>query len=491
MPKLGFLSVPAPLDEGVGTVCFKVTVPNSYDWIETFYTSIGTMRRGRTWKDREGDSVLGAMGHGLSIWESIELCGEDSGSTVEIIEIINQIVNNAHVCCCKECCNMSCCCGGNSSTDTNTETVPDNVFPDEVLPSPEQLPTDTPIDTQFDDWKCRWGKHMPLMLIASLEGMRDLVEVGEANYATSDELVTATLYSLLGGVPAFLFEFLLAVVTNSVAFFSPIVAAPMINRINAVYEQLTNIAYCASDAQEAADGWYSLLVTEATYSHTQKSLMRLWLRLVNFESLFDDALTRMNAPAYTYMIETYTSDCSCSADGGDIGLPAGYVTTPMLVKLFTPENGGSVSSVGNDWQIIGQGNSFGDITIEEPVYEGVIVPLAARVGFHISLEYEELQNAVGSGHRVANTSTQISQHGFGGIVGDWVVGDVFAGAVTTEAPLQTWLTDNAFKQIDSVTTITNTGRVVWSFGFFGGTTNTGLPNTIIVECDMIIKLSEL
>ncbi len=482
MPKNINTPIPDTEIEGVGVFCYQLEIPDTRLWHRTLYVLVSMLTRGRFWQKSSG-SILDVQQIGNTVLNSLRPCDEQTPITdPETIDIINNITNNKG---CK-CMNCSCCTTQGEIT-TNTPDTQENILPEDIQTEIPQPTTTIPTDSGFQNFLCIWAKFTIDNLILAISEAANWVELADLNVEESTRIV----FEKFGKWSEYVrpLQALYLLTTWLIRWLSPSVAAGLVAIIQENRGQLIDGVYCSGSAQEASDNWFDILVTNQS-NLINKALFYIWLTMVDFEAFFQNTVTRMTFSGYAHAIDTYSTDCTCAADGGDAGLPVGYVLVPMISDDNVFVNGATLTEMGDLWEIMGQGNAFVDSELLEPVFDSMIVPNANRVGFFFVLESASTPNANSVSQRLVNSTTQFTQVNFGGGVNTFLPEEIFAGVIVSDATMQTWLMDNTFRYEDPACT-TDTGDVVMSWGFNGGTANTGEINEFVLRANWIINTAGL
>ncbi len=482
MPKNINTPIPDTEIEGVGVFCYQLEIPDTRLWHRTLYVLVSMLTRGRFWQKSSG-SILDVQQIGNDVLRSLRPCDEQPPITdPEIIQIINNIQNN------KGCKCMSCnCCNTQGEIQTNTPDTQENILPEDIPTEIAQQSTTIPLDSGFLDFLCVWAKFTVDNLILAISESSNWVDLARLNTAETERIVFGRFGKWSEYVRPLQQLYLLT--TWLIRWLSPSVATGLITIIEANRGQLVDGVYCSSSAQEASDNWFAILVTNQS-NLINKALFYVWLLMVDFEAFFQNTVTRMMFSGYDEAIATYSTDCTCAADGGDAGLPAGYVLVPMIPEATVLVNGATFTNMGDLWELRMQGNGFVDSQNFAPVFDGMTVPNANRVGFHFVLISASIVNGNSVSERLVNSSTQFTQVEFGSVGNEFEVDEVFAGVVGGDATMQLWLSDNTFAYEDPACT-TDTGDVVMSWGVNGGTANLGDFNDYVLRANWIINTAGL
>ena len=486
---------PIPQDDGEDTLCYQITIPNTSEWRVLIHSLVLHWTSGRYWKrTATGRTIKDIQAKGWEIYETLQPCENGNETEPEIIEIVRNIFKDKCVCM-----QINCgCCNGNQQV---LEGVPnaEAMIPDDTENG--LIPTDvpTPTDGGFDDWKCRVSQAIIDLWYGAVLDMRNLIDIGEANTAQVREIVSSVFGLVDGGN---LYEFIWNIwqqITYDLVHQMSSEQANLIRTwINNYRIDLTRQLYCSTSASNAKENMIAYLAASRDAGQIGSItwiILRVWLDMLPYEAIYQTAAQRMNAPDYDRIQTSYLANCTCGGGGGlpEVGLPAGYVLVPMIPDPLDPPvpvNGASLSIAGAFYEIQGQGNAFMDITVADPEYDGSIVPLTNVVGFYFRNEMAEIVNGNSTSQRLVNSSTQFTDVNFGAGVNTFLQGEVFAGAIDTEAALQTWLTDNTFRWEDN-TAETDTPKRVMSWGIWDGSTGSGLVNEFVVSCYWIINTAGL
>ena len=173
MPKKPISPIPDTDIDGVGDICFEVTIPDTLLWKRALYVAIGNFTKGRYWNEKTG-SVLEAQQIGKRILNTLKPCDDDVECPPEIITIIEE---------CNTMSNNLCCCNDNQPTldaENQTDTILPDIDLEDPVPPPDFV---TPTDIAFDDWKCKLAKHLVFLSILITGGLRDIIAISEENNA--------------------------------------------------------------------------------------------------------------------------------------------------------------------------------------------------------------------------------------------------------------------------------------------------------------------
>lgn len=476
---------PIPPDDGIETVCYQLEIPDTSEWRVLLHTLVLIWTRGRYWKrTKTGREIKDVQATGWEIYNTLKLCDEQEDcpdpTEIEVIRHVKEVI----------CMTCTCGCDCPQPPQLDVENIED-VFPIEREdPPPPPLAVPPPHATHEDE-KCWIAKHILVLLSQAIDGMRNFVEIGEANYGTMIDDIRSILGGVKGGIAySRLWVIYQAFVLAMLSTLSEAIAAGLTTWIDTNRGRLIDAMFCGGDSVESQTNFADVVWTSTGLSLIQKWVFNVWIGVIPFEALYQTSLEVITAPDFDFFSVNYTADCTCAVDGSDLLLPAGYVAVPMLVSGVTNVNGGTFMSVGNLWQFIGGGDAGNDLVLFDPVHLSLTVPNAAIAGFHFELIINDQQQGDSFGHNLANSSTQFTDVSFGAAPGNWLVGETFAGAIAVDTVLQQWLVDIAPRHIDA-TALTNTDRRVTRFLHYGGDTGNPPLSTSCIIANWIIDTSML
>lgn len=309
--------IPDDNDSVNGVVCFKVVVPNSTGWIQTFHRALDSMALGRSWV-RDTGIIVEAQAIGLMIAESAQQvnCGECEPcdhSEIEtalseimgILEEINQMNVTIHN-------NVGCGCGVQETTTTTTTTgaFPDgwgDIDWDGDYPMSTNLP---PTDPNYLEYKCNASNH-------AIKALRDVsvqivgvVQTGEeATEQVQDILVSslAWLDNSLGLEAWFsgLWQVFYLFSTQVINQFTAGMSIAVVNWIDDNYGSLVNSLYCANNHQQSYDNFVAM-VNLSPLGLVSNQFVKLVMRMVRLQALYFEESDRV-------VIPMYSGTCECEA----------------------------------------------------------------------------------------------------------------------------------------------------------------------------------
>jgi len=488
MPKNINTPIPDTEISETGEFCYQFKIPDLPSYHRLVNVLFSYLTRGRFW-DRKTGSILDMQQIGWKIRDSVIPCETVENGNDGQIFIPSTIII-------KERCfvtGQNCCCPENEQTlniQNETDAILSDIGTELPIAPPVQPP---PLDEDADTRRCRMSKHLVRLCILVTVDIANLIEISEANNADDIRRIAEGTFARVLGI-AFA---RLWIVYQTIAYFAihlltSFVATSVALWLNTHDSELTQASFCSNSAREAQLQWHDIITEDTNLTFTQRSWLYLMLQILPFEALFQSEVDAVMAVDFELIQDTYIDDCSCLFDGGDLLLPPNYVGVPMLIKTVTPVNGGTVTDTGNRWQIRGGGDAGVSIEVEEPIFNLSVVPPANIVGFHIQMVCEDILQGLDFGHNVlGNSASHMSTVSFGAALNNFDAGDVFAGVVDTEAPLQIWLTDNTFRREDAACFTDDTGRRLTTWLFHAGDTGNPPISTAVIDAIFIINTTGL
>jgi hypothetical protein len=350
--------IPADNDSVDGILCITAYVPNSTDWIQTFYRVLRTMAQGRYW-DGDTGIVVEAQEIGLAIWETAQMheCegGCDCQGELEIIqqqiiqlqEIVNEMsttitIHN----------NVGCCGGENSTTTTTTggnggtgatglPTGWGDIDWDGDYPMSTQPP---PTDNDFDEWKCNVAKNMLAGLRTVLVNVAGLVGTAEENTEQVQGYLIATL-SWLDGDSEYLTTlwatyYLMA--TYVIEVFTAGMSIATVNWLDDHNEELRNALYCGENLNESTAN-FNELVNQSGLGLIANQFVKLAFKMTKPQALYYDVSERTE-------VTEYAGECNCEPEPftcESLNLPSGWTCLQAQLSMRNASGGGLSTLVDN------------------------------------------------------------------------------------------------------------------------------------------------
>ena len=479
--------IPLAVDFPSDRRCLKLEIPDSDEWHHLFLSWIHVASKGGSYIVEQG-SIRENQKHWREIFDSIEACsGEQSGGeseqeTNEIIRIIKQeLINNM--------CGCSCCSNGGVMLEGVSSA--EDLIPDDIGIGDVPNDVTTPTDSGFDSRKCKIAQYILDAWYGAVLNMRNLVAIGEQNTSDVQVLIDGAFDIVDGGeLYSWLWTQYYTFASHMFATLSETQTTAIRAYINENRGELVSVLFCSTSASNAKQGMIDHNSAYAGTGTVTKLIIRVWLEMLPYEALYQTASQWMNAPAHDRVESSYLKNCVCGSVGGtpDADLPAGYALVAMGNTSIGSTNGGLATNAGAFYEFTGQGNAFAEVVIDKAItYEGVSVPLANIVGFYFVLVEASITNGNSVSHRFAGGGNEIYNQDFGSGVNTWLVGEVHAGAVASDATLQAWLTASSYRWKSDDATTDTTDEVV-SMGIWGGSTGSGSVNEFIQESYLIIKI---
>jgi len=473
-----------PQDDGFDTVCFQVTLPNTPDWINAFYTLVYKFSEGRYWKrTASGRRIADVQETGLQILDSLTVCDE---LTQDQINQILDAINNQ----CGSCGMNKCCCPETPLSDAVNvnEEIPDYPLP---------LEGDTQDDDPWFFWKCQ-ASTFAILLLRS-------VAQETVMYNADDVPVVDTYGDLIGRILRFIFpsdaslESYISelwwwflglsnlLITSVVQEVSSNIAVFIDNNL----DQMADIVFCQENPLDQKTA-LKAFVDASPQPVLNRFVLKTWIDVLAWSFMWIEEVNRPLLPAYATIISLPVS-CSCSSggEGGAPEVPATWITVPLLVDSFLTFNDGSFTFLQNIWTMQGiapDGADAGtDVKIEQPMYSDMTIVNNADIGGFIficdgNVSGGSLPNGFGKDGSI-NVASSFSNT----TLFPFLTGQIFAGVINTAADLQVWIDAQPFEFIDKTTCTINNfpNDVDIRWVMFGGDNTTFYDVTI--RCFAIVK----
>lgn len=469
-----------PQDDGEGTRCYQITIPDTDDWYIAFFTLIYKFSEGRYWKRTStGRKITDVQQTGRGILASLIRCdGDDDLTPEQINQIINAINNNCG-------CDMGCCCKDESNPNDLVDTT------EMPIDYPLPLMGDTQGDPSWFEWKCQ-ACDFSITLLADMAAQTASYSVMDVPVVESyADLISRILGGLFPSQPqadayfqqlwwwhlgfsSLLIESVVQEVSSNISVWI------LANRV-----ALKNLAFCqeSPDAQKIA---LKEFVNDSAQPPLNRFVLAQWIDAFSWQFMWIAEAERITLPFYPDIVAG-SNECTCSGGGGGApAVPVGWITVPMTVDSFGSVNMGVFSSVQNLWAFEGvppNGDNAGaDVQINQPEYTDLTpVPNIDIGGFIIECDVNISSGGNGFGKQNALPASSFSDLEFF----PFLDGETFAGVISTEPDLQAWLTASTFEYKDLNSTINTSDRDI-RFLMFGGDNTTAYEAEL--RCFAIVRV---